>query len=181
MGVEIVSVYAWSTENWDRPLSEVRQLMNFIRTLGPKFAKELHAKKVRIIHSGGREKLSKTLLRVIDSAVELTQENGPKTLNFAFNYGGRAEVVHVVKELLAQKVPPEKITEGMIASHLYTSGLPDVDLVIRTGGDQRMSNFLLWQSAYADIYVAESYWPSLSQGDIERAIAYYNRRFGRQA
>ena len=181
LGIEIASFYVWSTENWTRPTHKVRHLMHCIRTLGPKLAKELSAQNVRIVHSGSRQNLSRPVLRVIDNAVKMTQHNGPRVVNLAFNYGGRAELVHTARRLIAQQVEPEAITEATINDHLYTAGLPDIDLVIRTGGDQRLSNFLLWQSAYAWIYVAQAYWPALSKSDIEAAIEYYNWGLARQA
>ncbi|MBM3236855.1 di-trans,poly-cis-decaprenylcistransferase [Candidatus Poribacteria bacterium] len=180
LGIQIVSAYLWSTENWSRPSAETRHIMHCIRMFDPKLAKDLHAKQVRIIHSGNRQNLSRAVLRVIDNAVPLTRENGPRVLNLVFNYGGRAELVHVVRQWIALQVQPEKITETTINNYLYTAGLPDVDLIIRSGGDQRISNFLLWQSAYALVYVARTYWPALSRSDIEEAIKYYNRELAKR-
>jgi undecaprenyl diphosphate synthase len=180
LGVKIASFYVWSTENWTRPLAEVRHLMHCLWTSGPKLAQELHAQNVRIMHSGSRQNLSKRVLRVIDDAVELTQENGPRVVNLIFNSSGRTELLHAIRQLVTQRIEPEAITEATISEHLFSAGLPDVDLVIRSGGDQRLSNFMLWQSAYAWIYITQAYWPALSRGDIEAAIEYYNWGLARQ-
>ena len=177
LGIEVVSAYVWSTENWSRPSAEIRHLMGCIRSLGPKLARGLHAKHVRILHTGSRDDLSEPVLRVIDNAIRLTRNNGPRVLNLVFNYGGRAELVHAVRQSIIQEIQPEKITETTISKYLYTHGLPDVDLVVRSGGDRRLSNFFLWQSAYATVYIAEAFWPALSRGDIEEAIRYYNKGF----
>ena len=174
LGVDIVSAYIWSTENWERPIAEVQALMYSIQILGPQLASQLHPRGVRILHSGSRQNLSKAVLKVIDNAVELTKANGPRVLNLAFNYGGRAELVQAVKQVVDKQLQPEAITETTIANCLYTAGLPDVDLVIRAGGEKRISNFLLWQIAYAWIYTPETYWPALSRRDIESAIESYN-------
>ncbi|WP_051469978.1 polyprenyl diphosphate synthase [Fischerella sp. PCC 9605] len=175
LGVEVVSAYVWSTENWERSQAEVQALMYSIQILGPQLAQKLHDRQVRIIHSGSRQGLSKAVLKVIDDAVQLTKDNGSRILNLAFNYGGRAELLQAVRRAIAQQTSPETITEKTIADSLYTVGLPDVDLIIRSGGDKRMSNFLLWQSAHAWLYFAENYWPALSQHDIEQAIKSFDQ------
>lgn len=174
LGVDIVSAYVWSTENWKRPTAEVQALMYSIQILGPQLANQLHDRGVRILHSGSRQNISAAVLKVIDNAVELTKANGPRILNLAFNYGGRSELVQAVKRVIDKQLQPEAITETTIANYLYTAGLPDVDLVMRAGGEKRISNFLLWQSAYAWIYTAETYWPAVSRRDIESAIKSYN-------
>jgi len=175
IGIEIVSAYVWSTENWGRPSVEVHALMKSIQFFGPHLANELHNRQVRIIHSGSRQRLSKATLKVIDDALELTKDNGSRVFNLAFNYGGRAELVQCVRQLIAQKISPEAITETTVTEYLYTNELPDIDLVIRTGGEKRISNYFLWQSAHAWLYFTETYWPELSRHDIEEAIKSYNR------
>jgi undecaprenyl diphosphate synthase len=174
-GIDIVSAYFWSTENWTRPNSEVRWVMHYLRTFGPQFAQELHAMNVRVLHTGSREDVSQAELQVIDQAVELTQNNGPRILNLVFNCGGRTELVHAVRQLMAQQIELSALNEQVLAAQLYTQNLPDIDLIIRSGGDRRSSNFLLWQSAFAWVYVAKSYWPALNRTDIQAALAYYNR------
>ncbi|MCK4316157.1 MAG: di-trans,poly-cis-decaprenylcistransferase [Anaerolineae bacterium] len=175
LGVQIVSAFAWSTENWKRPKAEVEYIVRSLEGHLPRFVKELHARDIRFVHSGSRDNLTAKALRVLDEAVSLTQNNSPWVFNLAFNYGGRAELVHVASELLAERAQPETISEATMSSRLWTAGLPDVDLVIRTGGDRRISNFMLWQSAYACIYVADAYWPDVARSDIEAGIKYYDQ------
>lgn len=173
--VQIVSAFAWSTENWGRGEAEVNYILRSLENHLTRFVKELHAKGVRFVHSGNRDNLTAKGLQVLDAAVELTRSNGPEVFNLAFNYGGRAELVRVASELMAERVQPETITEATINDRLWTAGLPDVDLVIRTGGDRRLSNFMLWQSAHACVYVTDSYWPDVSRDDIEAGIKYYSQ------
>ncbi len=174
-GVQVVSAYAWSTENWGRAKAEVNYIMRSLEKHLLRFVKELHTRGVRFVHSGSRDRLTSKALRALDEAVELTKNNGPEIFNMAFNYSGRAELAHAARELITENVPSAAISEAVINDHLWTAGLPDVDLVFRTGGDRRMSNFMLWQSAHACIYVADAYWPDVSRQDIEAGIAYYNR------
>jgi undecaprenyl diphosphate synthase len=175
LGIQIVSAFAWSTENWGRPKPEVDFIVQSLEKHLPRFVNELHAREVRFVHSGSRDNLSPKALQVVDKAVELTQNNGPSVFNLAFNYGGRAELVHVASELVAERAQPEAISEATINNRLWTAGLPDVDLLIRTGGDKRLSNFLLWQSTYACIYVADAYWPDVAKDDIQAGITYYHQ------
>ena len=175
LGVQVVSGYAWSTENWSRPQAEVRYIMRALEKHLPRFAKELHKRGVRFVHSGQSDNLTPKALRQLADAVELTRDNGPSVFNLAFNYGGRAELMHVIRSLLAEGLQPDEISEAAINDRLWTAGLPDVDLMVRTGGDQRLSNFLLWQSAYACVYIASAYWPAIDRDDIETGIEYYNR------
>jgi undecaprenyl diphosphate synthase len=175
LGVQIVSAYAWSTENWGRPKAEVDFIVHSLETHLSRFVKELHTRGVRFVHGGSRDNLTEKALRVIDEAVELTRNNGPRVFNLAFNYGGRAELVRVASELAAEQVQPEAISEAVINARLWTAGLPDVDLVIRTGGDRRLSNFMLWQSAYACIYIADVCWPDIRRDDIEEGLKYYHQ------
>jgi len=175
LGVQTVSAYAWSTENWGRPKAEVDFIVHSLETHLARFVKELHTRGVRFVHGGSRDNLTAKALQVIDEAVELTRNNGPRVFNLAFNYGGRAELVRVASELAAEQAQPETISEAAINERLWTAGLPDVDLVIRTGGDRRLSNFMLWQSAYACIYIADACWPDVSRDDIEEGIKYYNQ------
>ncbi len=175
LGVRVISAYAWSTENWGRPKPEVAFVVQSLEKRLLSFVKELHKREVRFVHSGGRDKLTAKALRVLDEAVAMTRNNAPWIFNLAFNYGGRAELTHVVNELLAEGVQPEAVSETTINERLWTAGLPDVDLVIRSGGDRRLSNFMLWQSAGACFYVTDPYWPDLTRSDIEGGIKYYNQ------
>lgn len=172
MGITIVSGYLWSAENWRRPAAEVEHMRHLLRTFGPDLARELHTQGVRITHSGCREGLREEELAVIDEAVALTRHNGPHTFNILFNYSGRGELVHAVRHLVRQGLVRDSITEATVAAQLFTP-LPDLDLVIRTAGEYRLSNFLLWQSAHAVVHVTEVCWPDLNQTHLEQAIQSY--------
>jgi undecaprenyl diphosphate synthase len=175
LGVQVVSGYAWSTENWRRPQTEVSYILHSLEEHLPRFAAELYARQVRFVHSGSRDHLTAKAIQVIDDAVNLTQNNGPWVFNLAFNYGGRLELVNVVRKLITQHVQPEMVSEDIISQSLWAASLPDVDLMIRTGGDQRASNFLLWQSARACLFVTKSYWPEITLADIEQGIQCYQQ------
>ena len=174
-GVQVVSAFAWSTENWGRDEVEVNYVMRALGQHLMRFARELHARGVRFVHSGSRDRLTARALQALDEAVELTRDNGPEVFNLAFNYGGRAELVHAASELIADGTSSENISEAVIGDHLWTAGLPDVDLVFRTGGDRRVSNFMLWQSAYACVYITDAFWPDLNRSNIEAGIEYCRR------
>jgi undecaprenyl diphosphate synthase len=182
VGVKALTVFAFSTENWRRPVDEVRYLMNFNRGLLERRQHELNADGVRIVFSGRRDwRVPKGLLRRMDEAAELTKENRDLTLNIAFNYGGRAEVVDAVRDLVKEKVPIKKIDEKAIRDRLYHPELPDPDLVIRTSGEFRISNFLLWEMAYSELIFTDVLWPDFRREDLFAAIEEYQlreRRFG---
>jgi undecaprenyl diphosphate synthase len=148
--------------------------MNALEKHLPKFIAELHDRKVRFVHCGINKNLSPDALKVLKDGEALTQKNGEGVFNLVFNYGGRAEIVHVARQMVKDQIPPEEVCEESFGEYVLTSGLPDVDLMFRTGGDRRMSNFLLWQSAYACIYIADVYWPALSKGEIIEGIQYYS-------
>ena len=175
LGVEVVSCYAWSTENWGRPQAEVDYMLRAVEEQLPRFASELHERGVRFVHSGSRHGLPVGTRHALEQAELATRDDGPRVFNLVFNYGGRAEIVHAARCLLAQQRCSASISEADVHACLWTSGLPDVDLLIRTGGDHRISNFLLWQSAHAVLYFAEAYWPAISQQDIENAVTHYDR------
>jgi undecaprenyl diphosphate synthase len=181
LGIEVLSVYAFSTENWARPRAEVRALMRlFHETLEREFA-EIDARGIRIVVSGRRAELSRRMQERIEDAEKRTRSNRNGTLNVCLNYGGRAEVVDAVRSLLAAGARAEDVDEKALAAHLYHPELPDVDLIVRTAGESRMSNFMLWQSYYAELCVTETLWPDFDVPDLERAIAEYQgrvRRFG---
>jgi undecaprenyl diphosphate synthase len=181
LGVKVLSVYAFSTENWSRPRGEVSALMRlFSETLDREFA-EIQERRIRIIVSGRREGLSSTIRRRIDQVVAETAGNTLGVLNVCLNYGGRAELVDAARGLVADGVAAEEVDEAAIASRLYAPGLPDPDLIIRTAGEQRMSNFLLWQSAYSELFVTETLWPDFDVPHLQEAITDYQgrvRRFG---
>jgi undecaprenyl diphosphate synthase len=144
--------------------------------------KNLHREGVRLRHIGELEGLSDSLRRAVLDAIELTKDNEGLTLNVAFNYGGRAEIVSGVKKLLEENVGPDGLDEELFSKYLYTSGVPDPDLIIRTGGEMRLSNFLIWQSAYAEYYSTSTYWPDFDKEELAKALRAYaqrDRRFGR--
>jgi undecaprenyl diphosphate synthase len=181
LGVEILSLYAFSTENWTRPRTEVTGLMRlFSQTLDREIA-ELHAKGVQVRITGRRDKLSPTLLRKIEQAEALTRDNHRRVLNLLINYGGRAEIVDAVRRLVRAGQDPDAISEAEVGANLYNPDLPDPELVIRTAGEQRISNFLIWETAYSEFHFTDRLWPDFEEADIREAIAAYSnreRRFG---
>ena len=177
VGVKVLTVYAFSTENWRRPLDEVRYLMNFNRGLLERRQYELHEEGVRITFSGRRDwRVPKGVLTRMDEAARLTKDNRVMTLNIAFNYGGRAEIVDAVKRLVEDRVPADKIDEKAIRERLYHPELPDPDLMVRTSGEFRTSNFLLWEMAYAELVFTDVLWPDFRREDLYAAIEEYQRR-----
>ncbi|MCD6520383.1 MAG: isoprenyl transferase [Anaerolineae bacterium] len=181
LGIKVLTVYAFSTENWRRPEREVRALLSLFGRMIDNELDELKRNGVRIRHVGRTERLSPQLVKKIRYAEQVTQENDRLILNVAFNYGGRAELVDAVRRIVAEGLAPEQIDEQTIAEHLYTAGMPDPDLIIRTGGEMRLSNFLLWQGAYAEFYVTPTFWPDFDREELLKALLDYQnrqRRFG---
>jgi undecaprenyl diphosphate synthase len=180
-GVRCLTLYAFSTENWTRPRREVNALMRLIPRVIQREVKELHRNGVRLVHVGSLEPLDENVRRKVEDAIELTRDNDRMTVALAFNYGGRAEIVDAVRRIVDEGVAAERVDEALFSSYLYTQGLPDPDLVIRTGGEMRLSNFLLWQSAYAEFHATPTYWPDFNETEIDRALEAYasrERRFG---
>ena len=180
LGVECVSFYAFSTENWARPKEEVDKLMSILKSFLKKHLKLLVKNQVKLVISGDIESLSPDLVNAINSALEKTKDFSGKVMNIAFNYGGRQEILHAVNTLL--KSGKTSVTEEEFASELYTKGLPDIDLMIRTSGEQRTSNFFPWQLVYAELYFTEVLWPDFSKDELIKAIEWYTsreRRFGK--
>ena len=178
IGIDTVTVYAFSTENWNRPENEVAQLMKLLLQYIESAIRELDENKIRFIFLGNKERLSPELRERMNE-LEMLSEKYSLTLNIALNYGGRDEIVHACNTLI--KEGREEITERDISSHLYTKASPDPDLVVRTGGDLRISNFLLWQSAYAEYYFTKTLWPDLSDKEIDSIVSEFcsrHRRFG---
>ncbi|MFI5034869.1 MAG: polyprenyl diphosphate synthase [Acidimicrobiales bacterium] len=177
VGVRALTVYAFSTENWRRPLEEVRYLMNFNRGLLARRTDELHAEGVRITFSGRRDRrVPRAVLRQMDDAAALTRRNRTMTLNIAFNYGGRAEIVDAVRQLIDDGVSGAKVDERALRARLYHPELSDPDLVVRTSGEFRISNFLLWEMAYSELVFTEVLWPDFRREDLYLAIEEYQRR-----
>lgn len=185
LGVEVLTLYAFSTENWKRPDEEVQFLMKLPVDFFETFMPDLMKENVRVHVMGYHDVLPKHTQKVITDAMDKTKNNTGLVLNFALNYGGRAEIVSAtqaaMRELLAQELTPDDLTEELIAKHLMTHTFPDPDLLIRTSGEMRVSNFMLWQIAYSEFYFVEKHWPDFSHQDLCEAIATYQnrtRRFG---
>ncbi len=175
-GVRILTIYAFSTENWGRPQDEVEGLLDIMERMIDKELPELHREGVQIRHVGRTERVPERLLAKIRQALDLTRNNQRLILNVAFNYGGRAEIVDAVRRIIQDGIPPEQVDEALISRYLYTADLPDPDLIIRTSGEMRVSNFLIWQGAYAEYYVTPVYWPDFDKDEFYKALAEYARR-----
>ena len=174
--VGVLTVYAFSKENWKRPKPEVDFLMDLLREYLRKEIEELHANKIRVQVVGRVHELPPSVQDELKLAIDTTRDNTGLVFNIALSYGGRAEIVDACRELLRERLAPEELDEDAFARRLYTGGLPDPDLVIRTGGEMRVSNFLLWQIAYAELVVAEVLWPDFRKGDLFRALLEFQRR-----
>lgn len=179
--IKYITIYTFSSENWNRPRIEVDALFRMLSEIIDEKARELHKRGIKLCHLGRLEGIPEWLQKSIKKAFELTKDNTGTTLSIAFNYGGRIEVLDAVRRIIADGVPPQDIDEKLFSNHLYTSGLPDVDLLIRTGGELRSSNFLIWQTAYSEYYFTDVLWPDFSKEDIDKALLSYSqrqRRFG---
>ncbi len=180
--VPMLSVYAFSTENWDRPQDEVNGLLRLFWEVIQSDVDRLNRNGVRLRHIGRLEGLSRDLQEAIQHSVEVTKHNTKLAFNVCFNYGGRAELVDAVRQIVADGLRPEMITEEVISRYLYTKDLPDPDLVIRTASEMRLSNFLIWQAAYSEYYATETLWPDFTREDFLDALNAYSqrqRRFGK--
>ena len=181
-GIKYLTVYAFSTENWNRKKEEVDFLMELLAITLTNELAEMHAEGVVISFIGDTLKLSDKLQKILQNSVETTKNNKGVHLQIAFNYGARDEIVHAVKSIVAKGVKPEDVTEDLISENLYTKCIPDPDLLIRTGGEQRISNYLLWQIAYSEIYVTKEFWPEFDKNSLADAIEEFHnrqRRFGK--
>ena len=180
-GVKILTIYAFSTENWGRPAEEVRGLMTILEQVIERELRELNSQGVQIRHIGRTQGISPRLLKKIERAVKLTQQNDTLILNVAFNYGGRQEIIDAIQRLMQDGYQAEQVNDALISQYLYTAGQPDPDLIIRTSGELRVSNFLIWQGAYAEYYVTPTYWPDFDEDELQKALDHYatrERRFG---
>ncbi len=180
-GIKILTIYAFSTENWGRPEAEVRGLMNILESVIDRELNQLHANGVQLRHIGELSGLSPVLQQKVRRAIELTRNNDQLILNVAFNYGGRQELIQAFRRIVKDGIPPEEIDETLIDYYLYTAGQPDPDLIVRTAGEMRLSNFLLWQCSYAEYYSTPVYWPDFDREELLKAITNYaqrERRFG---
>jgi len=181
-GIKILTLYVFSSENWQRPKKEISYLMElFADTLSKSFVSDCNKKDVKLQIIGQKEKLPDSLQKKIKEAEKLTKNN-KKILNLAISYGGRSEIIEAVKNIVKKKIPATKITEQVIDENLWTSNMPYPDFIIRTGGEQRLSNFLIWQSAYSELYFSQKLWPEFTKKDLDRALEDFNqrqRRFGK--
>jgi undecaprenyl diphosphate synthase len=177
IGIRWLTVFAFSTENWRRPRDEVRYLMGFNESLLVRRRDELHDKGVRIRFAGRRDwRVPRRVLRRMDESTELTRSNRVMTLTMAFNYGGRAEIVDAVRALVTEGTPAQRIDEKAIRAHLYYPDQPDPDLVVRTSGEYRISNFLLWELAYSELVFTDVLWPDFRRQHLFDAVAEFQRR-----
>jgi undecaprenyl diphosphate synthase len=179
--IKYLTVFSFSTENWNRPPEEVREILNLLVNNIDHEAAILHREGVQMLHIGRSQELSAEVRDAIERACFLTRRNTRMVFSFAFNYGGRMEIVDAVRRIMAEKIPPDQVNEELFRRYLYAGELPDVDLLIRTSGELRTSNFLLWQAAYAEYYFTKILWPDFTPKQVERALAAYaqrQRRFG---
>ena len=175
-GIQYLTIYAFSTENWGRPTAEVRGLMRILEDVIERELRELHEEGVQLRHIGSLERILPSLRKKVLEAIELTKNNSRLVLNVAFNYGGRDEIVHAIKRMIQDGVKAEEVNVELVSQYLYTSGVPDPDLVIRTSGELRISNFLIWQAAYAEWYFTPTYWPDFDKEEFRRALVEYSQR-----
>ncbi|MDP6065487.1 MAG: polyprenyl diphosphate synthase [SAR202 cluster bacterium] len=181
-GVKYLTLFAFSTENWERPDDEVGFLISLMGEAVRQETQPLHAQGVRIRHIGRLDRLPDGLQDAIRESMELTKDNNGITLNLAYDYGGRAEIIDAVRAMVADGLRPDDITEDVLQRHLYTAGMPDPDLIIRTAGEMRISNFLIWQAAYAEYYATDVHWPDFDERQVAKALEAYGgrqRRYGR--
>jgi undecaprenyl diphosphate synthase len=180
LGIKVLTIFSFSTENWSRPEQEINDLMGLIKRFVREDLAELHRAGVKVRMIGAREGLDPEILKLVGDAEELTAQNDKLTLVVAFNYGGRQEIARAARRIAraaaAGEIDPTAIDEAVVERHLDTAGLPDPDLIIRTSGELRLSNFLLWQSAYAEFIVLPLYWPDFDRAALEQAIDEFRRR-----
>ena len=180
-GVKMLTIYAFSTENWKRPPLEVRGLMSILENVIDRELAKLHQNGVQLRHIGRLEKLEPRIRDKVKYAIEMTKANEKLILNVAFNYGGREEIVQAVKRVVQEQISADDITEELLSRYMYTANSPDPDLIIRTSGEFRTSNFLIWQAAYAEYYITPTYWPDFDKAEYYKALQEFSqrdRRFG---
>ena len=181
-GIQYLTIYAFSTENWNRPVEEVRGLMNILEEVIDRELQKLNENGVQLRHIGRLERLRPELQEKVRYAIELTRNNQKLVLNVAWNYGGRAEIVDAIQQIVADGISQVEVEEDLVGRYLYTAGCPDPDLIIRTAGELRVSNFLIWQGAYSEWYITSTYWPDFDREELFKALCEYasrERRFGR--
>lgn len=174
--IPYLTLYTFSTENWSRPEAEVNGIIKLVEKNLDRAVKIAMEKNIRICHLGKLDRLSPQIQKKAKKVIELTGGNTGLTVNIAFNYGGRSEIVDAVRSIVRERIPPEKIDETLFCRHLYTRDIPDPDLIIRTGDEMRLSNFLIWQSAYAEFYFTRVLWPDFGEDELVKALQAYARR-----
>ncbi len=180
-GVKYLTLFAFSTENWRRPRKEVEGLLRILSQVIARETENLHQEGVKLVHLGSLAGLPESLQAKVRKSTDLTMNNTSMTLSLAFNYGGRADILNAVRRIVEDRIAAEDIDEATFARYLYTAGLPDPDLIIRTAGEMRLSNFLIWQAAYSEYYSTPTLWPDFDEKEVELALAAYSwreRRFG---
>ena len=175
-GVKYLTLYMFSTENWNRPRIEVKGLLSLLARKIDQETQAFHQENIRLVHLGRLDRLSQKLRKKVRAAVELTKNNTGLTLCLAFDYGGRDEIVQAARRIADAGIPGDKIDESVFVQYLYSTDIPNPDLVIRTGGENRLSNFLLWQAAYSELYFTPVLWPDFGLKDVEEALSEYKRR-----
>lgn len=180
-GVKYLTIYAFSTENWGRPPEEVQGLMRILEDVIDKELNELNKEGVQLRHIGRLERLAPRLQEKVLEAIEVTKHNTRLIMNIAFNYGGRDEIVNAIQHMIEDGVLANEVTDELVSKYMYTAGVPDPDLIIRTSGELRVSNFLIWQAAYSEWYITPTYWPDFDEEEYHRALEAYaqrDRRYG---
>lgn len=180
-GIQYLTLYAFSTENWGRPVEEVQGLMRILEDVIDRELKELHKNGVKLRHIGDLDRIKPSLKQKVLDAIELTKHNDRLVLNVAFNYGGRDEIIWAIRNMIEDGITSQDVTANLVNQYLYTANVPDPDLIIRTSGELRGSNFLIWQGAYAEWYFTPIFWPDFDKDELRKAIEEYsqrNRRFG---
>ncbi|MBI5295552.1 MAG: isoprenyl transferase [Chloroflexi bacterium] len=181
-GIKYLTIYAFSTENWGRPTEEVQGLMGILQDVIDHELNELHQEGVQLRHIGRLERLDPKIQAKVTKAIELTKNNDKLVLNIAWNYGGRDEIVCAIQKIIKDGIAPEDVTDELVSRYMFTAGVPDPDLVIRTSGELRVSNFLIWQVAYSEWYVTPTFWPDFDREEYRRALETYanrDRRYGK--
>lgn len=181
-GIHYLTIYAFSTENWGRPTEEVQGLLHILEDVIDKELQELYDQGVQLHHIGRLDRLDPDLRKKVLHAVEFTRQNDRLVLNVAFNYGGRDEIICAIQRIIQDGIEPEAVTDELVSQYLFTAGVPDPDLIIRTSGELRGSNFLIWQGAYCEWYFTPTYWPDFDKEQLRLALTEYSqrdRRYGR--
>jgi undecaprenyl diphosphate synthase len=180
-GIKYLTIYAFSTENWGRPPEEVQGLMGILQDVIDRELNELHEEGVQLRHIGRLERLDPKIQAKVLKAIELTKNNDRLVLNIAWNYGGRDEIICAIQKIIKDGIAPDDVTSELVSQYLFTAGVPDPDLVIRTSGELRISNFLIWQAAYSEWYVTPTFWPDFNKDEYRRALEVFaqrDRRYG---